>query len=111
MNRDDVGEAIDHRVPEAAELADLAELDGDLAVDEVEDVGDDHDYAGGDETIVRQLVGGQRVDHDADEGEDVGMDPERHARGDDGAKRKHADAADESGEGHVTGIMNGSDIR
>ena len=48
---------------------------------------------------------------DADEGEDVGMDPERHARRDDRAQRKHADAPDESGEGHVAGIMKGSDVR
>ena len=39
----------------------------DLAVDEVEDVGDDHDHAGGDELAERQRPGGRDVDEDADE--------------------------------------------
>ncbi len=42
----------------------------------------------------------RHVDEDADEGEDVGVDPERHARRDDRAQREHADAPDEPGEGH-----------
>ena len=77
----DVGEAVDDRVPEAAELRSSASSSTrDLAVDEVEDVGDDHDDAGGDELAQRQRPGGGDVDEHADEREDVRVDPQRHAR-------------------------------
>ena len=48
------------RVPEAAELAHRVQLVRDLAVDEVEDVGDDHDDAGADEVPARQRERGAR---------------------------------------------------
>ena len=111
MNSDDIREPVDDRIPEPAELAHLAQLDGDLAVDEVEDVGDDHDDAGLGELAVRQPVSRHRVDDHADEGENVWVNPKLHARRDDRAKRERADAPDEAGEGHVAGIMNGSDVR
>ena len=71
-----------------------------LAVDEVEDVGDDHDDAGGDELAERQRPGGGDVDDHADEREDVGVDPQPYAGVDDHPQREHADRADEPGEGH-----------
>ena len=52
----------------------------DLAVDEVEDVGDDHDDAGGDEVPERQRPRRRDVDEDADEREDVRMNPQRARR-------------------------------
>ena len=72
----------------------------DLAVDEVEDVGDDHDDAGQHEPIDGQRPGGDDVDEDADERQDVGVDAERDAGGDDRAQREHADGADRAGKGH-----------
>ena len=83
-------------------------LGRDLAVDEVEDVGDDHDDAGGDELPAGQVHRRPRVDEHADEREDVRVDPERHARGDDRAQREHADLADEPGKRHVADIITGS---
>ena len=76
------------------------EFVGDLTVDEVEDVRDHHDHAGGDELAQRQRPGGRDVDEDADEREHVGMDPQPHAGVDDHPQRKHADLADEPGDGH-----------
>ena len=46
----------------------------DLAVDEVEDVGDDHDHAGQQEAVDAERAGGDDVDQHADERERVGMD-------------------------------------
>ena len=96
----DVGEAVDHRVPYAAELAQQAGLERNLAVDEVEDVGDDHDEPGPDEVPAGEVNRGPAVDQAADEGEDVRMDPETDAYGDDRAQRKHADAPDQAGKRH-----------
>ena len=45
-----------------------------------------------DEPAARQRPGRADVDEHADEGEDVRVDPQRHARGDDRAQREHADA-------------------
>ena len=56
-----------------------------------------------------QRHGGADVDQDADEGEDVGVDPERHAGVDDRAQREHADGSDEPGKGHSFVIISGSD--
>src|SRR3954453_9011523 len=106
--QEDVREAIDHRVPEPAELADRAELDSYLAVDEVENVCDDHHDAGRHEAAERELPGGGRVDEDLGEGENVRVNPEGNARLDDRAQREHTDPADEPGEGHIADIMEGS---
>ena len=52
----------------------------DLAVDEVEDVGDDHDHAGRARTGRAPSAHGRGdVDEDADERQDVGVDAQRHA--------------------------------
>ena len=72
----------------------------DLAVDEVEDVGDDHDDAGQQEVVAPECPGRADIDEDTDERQNVGVDAERHARADDGAQREHADSADEAGNGH-----------
>ena len=72
----------------------------DLAVDEIEDVGDDHDDAGQDEAIDRQRPGGDDVDEHADQRQHVGVNAERHAEVDDRAQREHADRADRASEGH-----------
>jgi hypothetical protein len=84
-----------------AELAHQAGLERDLAVDEVEDVGDDHDEAGPDEVPVGEVDRRPAVDQDADEREDVRMDSEGDACGDDRAQRKHADAPDQAGKRHT----------
>ena len=60
----------------AAELAQQAGLERDLAVDEVEDVGDDHDEPGPDEVPAGERGGGPDVDQAADERQDVRVDSE-----------------------------------
>jgi hypothetical protein len=50
-----------------------------LAVDEVEDVADDHDETGEEEPVEPERAGGADVDEHADEREHVGMDPQGHA--------------------------------
>ena len=74
------------------------ELHRDFAVDEVEDVRHDHDDPGEEKTPGPQRISRQDVDEDADKGQDVRMDPELHACGDDRAQGKHADRADRPGE-------------
>jgi hypothetical protein len=71
-----------------------------LAVDEVENVGDDHDHAGEDEAIDGKRPGGNDIDEDTDQCEQVGVDAERDARVDDRAQRQHADGADRACESH-----------
>ena len=48
----EVGEPVERRIPEGAEARLQVQLVRHLAVDEVEDVGDDHDHAGEDEAPV-----------------------------------------------------------
>ena len=91
----------------------------DLAVDEVEDVRDDHDHAGQDEAADAERPAGADVDEDADERQHVRVNPQRDARAMMSAQREHADGADRAGEGQrVAGerpvvsdmrIMEGSD--
>ena len=57
------------------------------------------------ELSAAEVDGGPPVDEDADEREDVRVDPERHARADDRAQREHADLPDESGECHAAAII------
>ncbi len=83
------------------------ELERHLAVDEVEDVGDDHDDAGGHEVAQAERPRGGDVDEDADEREDVGMNPQGDAGADDERERVHAQPPDESGESHVSATMEG----
>ena len=96
----DVGEAIERRVPEGAEPRDGVGDVRHLAVDEVEDVGDDHDDAGQQEVLFAERPGRADIDQNADERENVGMDAKCHAGADDRAQREHADGADEAGNGH-----------
>ena len=77
----------------------------DLAVDEVEDVGDHHDDAGGDELAQRQRPGGRDIDEHADERQRIGMDAQPDAGVDDQPQREHADAADEPGESHDSAVV------
>ncbi len=49
------------------------QLAGNLPVDEVENVGDDHDHAGADEVAERQLPCRRDVDEHADKRQDVRM--------------------------------------
>ena len=65
----------------------FAGLGGDLAVDEIEDVGDDHDDAGRQEVALRQRPSGRDVDQHAGERENIRMNPEPDARGDDEPER------------------------
>ena len=53
-----------------------------------------------DEAIGGQRPGGDDVDEHADQGQDVGMDAERDAQGNDRAQRKHADGANGARESH-----------
>ena len=53
------------------------------------------------ETIDAERARGDHVDQDADERQRVGMDAQRHARGDDRAQRPHAHLPDESGKRHA----------
>ena len=71
-----------------------------LAVDEVEDVGDDHDDAGQHETVAAERPRGADVDQDADEREDVWDGCRAPRWRDDRAQREHADGSDEAGERH-----------
>jgi len=110
-----VREPIERRVPERAERRLLAGDVGDLAVDEVEDVGDDHDRAAELEVIVRQRKARGDVDQHADERQNVGMDAERNRGVDDREQREHARRADGTGKGHglllEAPIMGGSPSR
>ena len=69
----------------------------DLAVDEVEDVGDDHDDAGQDEAgpCAERDAAAATLMSTPTKRQDVRVDPKRHARRDDRAQREHADAPDE----------------
>ena len=69
------------------------ELARDLAVDEVEDVGDDHDHAGGDEAAEAERPGRRDVDEHADERQDVGWIRSATQARMISAQREHADAA------------------
>ena len=64
---------------------------GDLAVDEIEDVRDDHDEAGEHEAPERQRPGRGDVDQHADERQNIGMDPQRDAEAMIAPQRKHAE--------------------
>src|SRR5690606_12181551 len=92
-----------------AELRGGARLVGHLAVDEIEEVGRHHDGAGEDEPSARQGPCRRDVDADADEGEDVRVDPEGDAEPDDGPQGKHEDRANGAREAHDrVAIMGGS---
>ena len=98
-----VREPIERRVPEGAEGRLLARDVRDLAVDEVEDVGDDHDHAAPLEVIVGEREPGADVDQHADERQDVGVNAERDRGVDDRAQGEHAHRADGTGKGHGCG--------
>ena len=73
---------------------------GDLAVDEVEDVGEYHDDAGDHELTDPERPGRGGVDDDAGERQYIRMNPKTHAGVDDGPERVHTDRANHAGERH-----------
>ncbi len=73
----------------------------DFAVDEVEDVGDDHDGAGEQKPIDAERARGDHVDQHANQRQRIGMNSEPHARADDRAQRPHAHLPDESRKRHA----------
>src|SRR4051812_48711930 len=93
-----IREAIERRIPERAELGDGVGEVRDLAVDEVEDVRDQHDHERQHEVAEAERPRCGDVDDHPDQRQRVRMDPQRDAQVDDRAQRLHAGRADDARE-------------